>query len=224
MPTLLIFGLVIALVAAPLSLALFKWFHFDSWAIVPRLAFWFAAIVVLAIAITGSTAWRVHLGFVLPTWGGAGWAVLAVVAIFAAMGTHLHIQQRLGKHSREQMGAYQALLGRPFSYRCFIVVTAAATEEVLYRAYAVGVGEHLLGSLWVASIISVAAFTLAHFRWGLAHLVPVFISGVAFTLLFVFTRNLWLCIVAHAAVDGVGFLVMPAALSRRRAQLGDSAD
>lgn len=223
MPTLLILGLVIALAAAPLSLALFKWLHLELWTIIPRLAFWLAAIVVLIIAIAGVTAWRAHLGFVRPTWGGVGWAVLAVVVTFAVIGAHLYMQQKLGKHSRKQVEVYQALLGLPFSYRCFIVVTAAVTEEVLYRAYAIGVGEHLLGSLWVASVISVVAFTFAHFRWGLAHLIPVFVSGVVFTLLFVITHNLWLCIVAHAVVDGIGFLVMPVASSRRRSQLGDNA-
>lgn len=114
---------------------------------------------------------------------------------------------------------YEALLSRPFVYRCFLVITAAVTEEVLYRSYAVGIGQLLFGSIWVACAVSVIAFTLAHFMWGLAHLVPVFVSAVVLTLLFVFTRNLWLCILAHAIVDSAGFLAVPAA-ARRRAKLG----
>jgi membrane protease YdiL (CAAX protease family) len=117
---------------------------------------------------------------------------------------------------------YQALLNLSFGHRCFIVITAAITEEVLYRAYAVGVGQLLLGSVWVACALSVAAFTLAHYKWGIAHMVSVLVPAVAFTLLFVLTRNVWLCIIAHAIVDGVGFLAMPAA-ARRRTRLQQKA-
>lgn len=65
----------------------------------------------------------------------------------------------------------QSLLRPPLGHRSFVVMTAAVTEEVLYRGYAIGVGQHLLGSTWLACALSIAAFTLGHLRWGLAHLV-----------------------------------------------------
>jgi membrane protease YdiL (CAAX protease family) len=222
MRALLFIGLAVSLAASPLILALFKRLHFESWALIPRLALWLAVVVVVGIAIAETGGWQAHLGFVWPTWGGVGWAIGAAAVIFVALGVSLYIQQRLGWHSQSQSAQYQALLSLPFGHRCFIVITAAVTEEVLYRAYAVGIGQFLLGSLWVACAVSVVAFTVAHFKWGFAHLVPVFVSAVVVTLLFVFTRNLWLCILAHAIVDGAGFLAVPAA-ARRRAQLGHNA-
>ena len=102
------------------------------------------------------------------------------------------------------------------------MITAAVTEEVLYRAFAVGVGPFLLGSIWVACVLSGVAFVLAHYRWGIAHMTSVLVPTVAFTLLFVLTRNVWLCIIAHALVDGAGFLAMPEA-ARRRAQAQQKA-
>lgn len=222
MPVLPILGLLIALLAVPLVLEVAKRLDFSSWALAPRLALWLSAGALLAIAAKSVNDWRAPFGVGHITWGAIGWGILAVAITFAVMSAYLYIQRRLGKRSQQLEARYQALLRLPFWHRCFIVVTAAVTEEFLYRGYAVGIGAHLLGGLWVAGVISVAAFTLAHFRWGLAHLIPVFISAVVFTVLFALTRNLWVCILAHAVVDGVGFLVMPIA-TRHRVQLGSNA-
>lgn len=222
MPALLPFGLLVSLTASPLLLALLRRFRFGPWTFVSRLSLWATAVAMLVIAAAGIGSWRTCIGVAWPTWGGAGWAIAAAAIIFVSMGVHFHIQQMRGKRLQMQSAQYQELLGKPFAYRCFVVATAAVTEEVLYRAYAVGIGQFVLGSLWVACAVSVAAFTLAHFRWGVAHLVPVFVSAVVFTLLFVLTRNLWLCILAHAIVDGVGILALPA-VTRRRTQLGHNA-
>lgn len=219
----LILGLIISLVAAPLVLALAKRLNFQSWAIAPRLALWLAAAIVVAIAATHLDAWRASLGVAHLTWGGIGWGALAVVVIFAAMSAQLYVQQRRGKQSEQQRARYQALLRQPFGYRCFLVATAAVTEEVLYRAYAISVGAAVLGGLWLACVVSVVAFTLAHFRWGLAHLLSVFASAVVLTTLFAITRNVWVCILVHAVIDGVGFLAIPAASAHRAARLQQKA-
>lgn len=212
-----IIGLVLSLAASPILLAFFKRLHFESWAFAPRSSLWVVTGLVLAIAAVYVDDWYMHLGIVRPVWLDIAWFIVAAAVILMAMGVYLYIQQKLGARVQKQTAEYQELLGRPFGYRCFIVVTAAVTEEVLYRGYAIGIGQFVVGSLWAACVISVAAFTLAHLRWGAAHLAPVLISTVVLTLLFVFTRNLWLCIIAHVIVDGTGFLLMPA-IARRRAQ------
>jgi membrane protease YdiL (CAAX protease family) len=222
MRALLLIGLLVSLAASPLALALCKRLRFASWALVPRLALWLSAIVVVVIAAAGVGDWLAHLGFAWPTWSGIGWAVLAAVVVLGTLGVSLQVQRKAGKQSQRQSVQYQALLNLPFWHRCFIVITAAVTEEVLYRAYAVGVGQLLLGSVWVACVLSVAAFTLAHYKWGIVHMLSVLVPAIVFTLLFVFTRNIWLCIIAHAIVDGAGFLAVPAA-ARRRTQLQQKA-
>ncbi len=215
MPQLLYLGLFLALLATPLLLALFKWLHFDSFSLVPRLALWLTAAAVLVIAAAEIAAWRAHLGLEWPTWQSVGLAILAAAILFLAFGVSQYLQGKFGIASSKQVEQYQKLLRLPFSHRCFVVVTAAVTEEVLYRGYAIGVGQHLLGSVWLACSLSIAVFTLMHFRWGLAHLVPVFASTLVLTLLFAFTGNLWVCILAHAIIDGAGFLVLPAVMARR---------
>ena len=215
MPYLQHFGLLVALVASPLLLVLFKFLRFNPLSLVPRFSLWAAAAVVLAIAAATAKSWLTYLGLGLPTWPNIGLAVLAAAAMFTVLGLSQYFQRRLGTSSSKQIEQYEKIVRLPYSRRVFLVVTAAVTEEVLYRGYAIGVGQHLLGSVWQACALSVAAFTLAHIRWGLAHLLPVFVGALIFSLLFTFTHNLCACIIAHAVVDAAGFLVVPAIMARR---------
>ena len=215
MPQLLYLGLLIALVAAPLLAAPFKLLRFNPLSLVPRLTFWAAAVAVLVIAAEKIEAWRMYLGLDWPMWQSLFLAIFAAAIMLSVLGAHQYVQRTFGKGSPEQLRQLKNIFALPFSHRCFLVVTAAVVEEVLYRGYAIGVGQHLLGGVWLACVVSVVAFTLAHLRWGLSHLLPVFLSTLVLTLLFAFTQSLWACILAHAIVDAVGFLVVPAIMARR---------
>ena len=115
----------------------------------------------------------------------------------------------LGGVSIEQSQQFHKMASLSFGYRLFIVVTAAVVEEILYRGYAIGIGQSLVGGILPATFLSIVVFTLSHFRWGLSHLLSVLWSALALSLLFVFTGNLFSCIAAHAAINGVGLLLLP---------------
>ncbi len=215
MPYLQYFGLLVAFAASPLLLALFSWRRFSPFSPVARSSLWVVAAIVLTIAATETTDWLAYLGLAWPAWANIGLAVLAAAIMFIVLGLSQYFQRRLGASSPKQAEQYKTILNLSYGHRSFLVVTAAVTEEALYRGYAIGVGQHLVGSIWLACILSVVAFTLAHIRWSFVHLPPVFISTLVLTLLFVFTHNLWVCIIAHAIVDGAGFLVVPVIMSRR---------
>jgi membrane protease YdiL (CAAX protease family) len=218
MPQLLYFGLAFALLASPLVLALFRRLHFNQFSPVPRIALWVAAAVVVGIAATNISAWRTVLGLAWPTWQIVGLAVAAAAVLLLAIvaSQFLLAKFRLLTASPKQVELQKQLLHSSFGHRFFVVATAAVTEEVLYRGYAIGVGQHLLGNLWLACILSVAVFTLAHIRWGLANLIPVFLATLVITLLFAVTKNLLACIIVHAILDGLGHLVVPAIMARKR--------
>lgn len=215
MYSVLAIGLFISLVGSPLVLALCKRLRFEPWAVTPRLALWLIAAVVVSLAFLGTNNWWVRLGFMWPSFIDLIWAVVTGVVLVQIFGFYARFKQQHGLQSATEAARYQALVGLSLGSRCLTVLTAAVVEEVLYRAYAIGIGEVVLGSVWVAAAVSVLAFTAAHFRWGLSHLVPVFISAVAFAVLFATTRNIWLCILAHVIVDGVAFLVVPATIKRQ---------
>jgi membrane protease YdiL (CAAX protease family) len=216
MPDLLYLGLFLALLGSPLLMALFRSLGFNQLLPVPRLTLWAAASAVIAIAATNIESWRAYFGLEWPTWQSLGLAILTAVILFIVLGAYVSVQRRFRPASPEQLELQQSVLRLPLSHRCFVVVTAAVTEEVLYRGYAIGVGQHLLGSLWLACALSVAVFALAHFRLGLPHVVVAFVCALALTALFTITQNLWACIVVHAILDSAGVLVMPAIAARRR--------
>lgn len=198
-------------------MAVFKQLGFNQFSPFPRLTIWAVALAVLLISARNVEAWRAHFGLEWPTWQALGLAILAAAILFIVLGAYGSLRSKFGGASPEQLELQRKLLDLPFNHRCLVVVTAAVTEEVLYRGYAIGVGQLLLGSIWLACLLSVAVFTLAHFRWGFAHLVPVLLCTLAITILFVVTQNLFACIIVHAILDGVGVLVMPAIMARRQA-------
>lgn len=149
MPQLLYFGLFLAILGTPLLLAFFKSLHFNQMSPVPRLSLWVASAAVLVIAAKNSEAWRAHVGLEWPTWQSLGLAILAAAILLIVLSAYVSLQAKFRIASPKGIELQQTALRMPFSHKCFLVATAAVTEEVLYRGYAIGVGQHLLGSVWL---------------------------------------------------------------------------
>ena len=104
-----------------------------------------------------------------------------------------------------------------------VAATAAVVEEVLYRGYAIGIGQYVWGSLAVAVAVSVLVFVVAHFSHGVMQLLTVLWIALLVSLLFVVTSNLFACMLAHFVIDAMGVLVMPWAAARQRARKAATA-
>lgn len=83
------------------------------------------------------------------------------------------------------------------------VVTAAVTEELLFRAYCI---ERLLArfeSRSIAVLVPLLPFAAMHAPgWGIAHVIGVVIPlGLALSVLYLWRRNLLVVVVAHLLVD-----------------------
>lgn len=218
---LLYLGLFFALTLSPLSLAYFKRLHIDQLSLAPRISLWVVAAIELVIAAIGIDTWRRLIGLVWPTWQMLGMAVIAAAALFFIFGVYQHFLDKCKFFdvSQKQLELQKTLFEMPLWRRLFVVTTAAFTEEILYRGYAIGIGQYLLGSVWLACILSIVAFMLAHLAWGLAHLIPIFLATFAITLTFVLTQNLWACIIVHGILDGVGLLIGPVVMARKNRTL-----
>lgn len=216
MQTILTIGLVISLLGAPLLLLACKALRVDPLSLSTRLALWLLAIVVLALAAYGSDPWRMQIGLQAPSAVHFGAAALATLVMLAAIPLVQYVQKALGSTSVERTELFHKLAGLSFWFRVFIVITAAVTEEILYRGYAIGIGKDIFGSQSVAVTVSLAAFVAAHFRWGLSHLLTVLLAALVLSSLFIFTNDLLACIVVHAVVDAVGLLLVPAMMRRKK--------
>ena len=83
------------------------------------------------------------------------------------------------------------------------VVTAAVTEEVLFRGYAMERILSATGSRAAAVVVPLVCFVLLHAGgWSSAHVLGVVIPlGLALSLLYLWTRNLIIVVVAHFVAD-----------------------
>jgi membrane protease YdiL (CAAX protease family) len=102
----------------------------------------------------------------------------------------------------------QAQRQRPNKRHCFgdlaDAIAAGVTEEFLYRGYLIEELGELLTSRTFAAVASILTFTFAHvsagYGWSIDLVYPG-IYGVALTSLYLWRRNLWVCIFMHAGLD-----------------------
>jgi membrane protease YdiL (CAAX protease family) len=98
----------------------------------------------------------------------------------------------------------------------FHAVFVPLFEELLYRALILGYLLRLLPP-WLALVVSAFLFAAGHPSWFLAGL-----SGVAYGLLYLRYRNLWLCVLSHGAhnlVSSAGATLLAAYLHDLRFSL-----
>lgn len=193
--------------------------RFDSLSIRGRLSFWLLALIALVLAMYGAgPSWLKGLGVQPFGWLDLLGAVVVVIASLVGAICFQLLQRKLGIRNTEGAKLQQKLYGLSAPHRFLVVVTAAVVEEVLYRGYAIGIGQHVWGSLVVASAVSLFVFVVVHFSHGVFQLITVCWIALLISLLFVITNNLLACILAHFVVDALGVLVMPWAASRQRAR------
>ena len=221
--TILNLGLAVSLAGPLLYVFASRRFSLDSLSLPGRLLFWMLAAVALIIAAHGDGAWMGHLGLRKFEWPDFFGSVVAIMAMLggAILLSPLITKLGLGRGSASEM--QKNIIALPIPRRCFIVVTAAVTEEILYRGYAIGLGQEIFGSLSVSFIVSLAMFVAAHFSHGARALPIILWITLVNSLLFVVTGNLFACILAHFVIDAMGTLYFPWVASRHRARAASQA-
>lgn len=83
------------------------------------------------------------------------------------------------------------------------IITAAITEEVLFRAYPLERLYELTGSNWIGILVSLGAFLLLHSQsWSLLHILGVVMPlGILVTIIYLKTRSLLFVIIVHLMID-----------------------
>jgi membrane protease YdiL (CAAX protease family) len=111
----------------------------------------------------------------------------------------------------------QKLAAVPVGLRILVVLTAAVTEEFIYRGFAIEELAYLIGKRWLAGLLSLLLFTVSHaglYGMSAALIVP-FLVGAVLTGLYLWRSNLWSCMLMHAIIDGIMVVVIPAAMQAR---------
>jgi hypothetical protein len=172
-----------------------------------------AAILVLIWARLSGTSVRA-LGFCRPSkWtatllGGAALGVTAKLALKAI------VMPLLGAPAVN--ARYHYLAGNTAALPGFILlvlVSAAFGEEVFFRGYLFERVGRLIGARLIATVaavlVSTALFAGAHYPdQGVPGVQQAAITGLVFGVLFVWRRNIWLVMAAHAAFDLVAIALI----------------
>jgi membrane protease YdiL (CAAX protease family) len=94
----------------------------------------------------------------------------------------------------------------PLAYGLAGAVVAGLTEEFAYRGYLIEELDALTGRRALAAGLSVVVFGLAHvgsgYGWSVELIYPT-IYGLAMTVLYLWKRNLWVCVLMHTGLDAL---------------------
>ncbi len=160
---------------------------------------WILALTVWAIALHWEKlAWG-KVGLRRISWSSVGQAVgigvLLVVGIIVAASVVYAIFDPAAH--KEPLPTYSV------GFWLFTVVTAAFTEETLYRAYPIERLKALTGSLWPGAIITCALFVVAHMGTNSVAEILFVITplGVSMTALYLWKRSFLFVVIVHFVVD-----------------------
>jgi uncharacterized protein len=169
---------------------------------------WGLALVLLLYVLFVERRPLSSLGFRMFKAVDVVFAVLAAVAIFG--GDILVSTVLASLHLAATTQKVTNLFLLPLWFHIFVVTRAAVVEEIAFRGYGFERITELTGSRWLAALVTLALFTLAHYSGGgIALAAAAACGGVVLTALYMWRRNLWTNIIAHWIVDFVGFVVLP---------------
>jgi membrane protease YdiL (CAAX protease family) len=169
---------------------------------------WGLTCAVLGVVVFWERRPLASIGLVRPSWNaiqiGAGLAIaLLILAMVAGV-----IAQLFGAHA-DPDGQDRMVLGLPFWVQLLAAISAGFTEEILFRGYAVERTTELTGRRWLGAAFPVIAFGAVHAPfWGIAHALVAGMTGLWLTLAYLWRRNLWTNIAAHALLDTLVFIAI----------------
>ena len=166
-------------------------------------------VAVLLIVILGEGLPLSSIGLYPPDWR-------SLIVGLALAGFFIYVFSPLAFRllSYFKLGGFESGLAKlaelPVGYWIFAVLVGGVVEEVLYRGYAVERLALMTGSYWVAGMLSVILFGVAHAPlWGWGPALTTFASGSVLTVFYILNQDLMANIIAHVTTDFIGIVVMP---------------
>ncbi len=128
--------------------------------------------------------------------------IVLVVALIFTAGVSI-LEKKFGMvENNKTLHEMMALLCGNKLLLVFTCVTAAFTEELIFRGYLLPRLEVLLKNKWVAIIISALLFGIAHGGYGdLNRMLIPFIIGIIFAFYYFRYRSLTVLIICHFLID-----------------------
>jgi membrane protease YdiL (CAAX protease family) len=168
---------------------------------------WSTALVVALIAIRGLGLGFRDVGIRLPRL--MDWLAMAIVLLVSV--TLVGLVSKLLPNAENPRSAGNRLFSLHLPLRILLVVTAGICEEFLFRGYGIEVLARLTKHRWLAGLITLVFFTIAHagtVGWTTQLIVP-FLLGTFLTLLYLWRGNLVIAMIMHTLIDTIGIILVP---------------
>lgn len=178
--------------------------------LVDNLVMWLLAGVTVGLVVAWERRGLGSIGVRRPSWRlvllALGGGLVITAAGLAATGAFVALS---GVQQPPQ--GLEVLGDLSWGHKVLIVVTAAVTEEILYRGYPIERLTELTGRLWLAAAVSGAVFLAVHLPfWGPAAVPLQATATIGLVGLYVWKRNLPVVMIAHATINGILLLLLPA--------------
>jgi uncharacterized protein len=204
-------GLAIALLAAPLYTTLYRLFAGESrsnWQVLGKeLGIWvcLAALLWIVTRREGLPLRSIGLNADRPLRSLLRGFLLALLTLGITVGLYFSLQ-RLGIHlGEDHPGSFHPSLW----VVTLSMLRAGVVEEIFYRGYAIERLQALAGSKWVAGLLPLALFAVAHYRQGLGGIIAALVLGGVFTVFYMKFRDLLANITGHFFADFVLNVALP---------------
>lgn len=209
---------------APLALVWARarsWFPSDRMKLLFSAGLWSISAVDVYILLVPGRRTLSDIGFGSLTWVSAVRGVGIGVLGLGLAGAVLAMARR-GGSSAPSRDAVAKLGALPLWAKLTTLVTVSATEELLFRAFPIGVAAFSGSPLWFVAAVSVLTFVLGHAQWGRSHAPFVTVIAVFITGGFLAFRDAWAVVIAHALIDVPPLLLSGAMLRKMNDDAGVS--
>jgi membrane protease YdiL (CAAX protease family) len=168
--------------------------------------FWLFGLTIIGYVIIVERRPLASIGLRSPDWKTVVYGLLAAIVMIATVVFIYFVLFPLFGLKMNQ-AVVESVTRLPLWFQILIFLRAGVVEEILYRGYPIERVRELTGSKWIATLLSIVVFTMAHLSgWGGPQLLVAGSGGVLFVLLYLWRRDLVCNMFAHFLVDLVGFL------------------
>jgi len=130
---------------------------------------------------------------------------LAVIVLIVTVGLYL-LLRGVGFHlGEDHANAFHPSL----LIVTLITLRAGIAEEIFYRGFAIERLQRLAGNKWVAGLLPLVLFALAHYRQGLGGIIAAFVLGGILTVFYMKFRDLLANMTGHFLADFVLNVLLP---------------
>lgn len=168
---------------------------------------WTLTLIVLGIVMFGERRTLQSIGLGRPSWPAIQSGMVMTVLLLVLAMTAGAIVQAVGGLPQNGDSQVNLVMGLPIWLQLVVALSAGFTEEILFRGYAIERMTELTGNRWLGAIVPIFVFGAIHAPfWGVGHALVAGMSGLWLTLIYMWRRNLWTNITAHALLDALVFV------------------